>query len=521
MSRSAETRSIELVCHRGANEYAPENTYAAAQRCIEWGVDYVEIDVSRSADGVHYLLHGPRLESTTNGVGLISETPSHVIDQLDAGSWYAPAYAGERIPRLDEFLRWIKGKAKVFLDLKDADLSEVVRLIRELGMEQECFVWSGDDAVLHEMRRLAPEIARKVNVSSVADVVRADEEFGASIVEVPLKAMSIALRDECRRRGLRLMIYHQRKDPGAFRQVLRWGAEMVNLNHADLFLQVMAEVEAETKAGIVDKTPLPRAKRLILVMLDGCRGDALDVAPTPTFDRMRREGAWTLHAQSVMPSVTLPCHTSIFHSQMPEDHGVLSNLWTPNSGLAPSLISAVSDAGYDTAAFYTWEQLRDLAPPGKLDRVYFRRLSYEAFDELSATAIETIVQLQPTLSFVYLEAPDAYGHLFGWMSARYLEAVTKVDEVVGCLIDALTASGDIDETLILVMADHGGHGRTHGTDSPEDMNVPWILWGPGVRPGEVTNERVRLIDVAPTILYALGIPQPTAWRGRVIESAFA
>ena len=79
-------RTIEIVCHRGANEYAPENTFAAAQKCIDWGMDYVEVDVNTSKDGVLYVFHGPELEKTTNGTSCITELTSKEIDALDAGS---------------------------------------------------------------------------------------------------------------------------------------------------------------------------------------------------------------------------------------------------------------------------------------------------------------------------------------------------------------------------------------------------------------------------------------------------
>jgi len=60
---------IEIVCHRGANELAPENTYASSQICLDWGVHYVEIDVSTSADGVLYVIHGPGLETDRPAYG--------------------------------------------------------------------------------------------------------------------------------------------------------------------------------------------------------------------------------------------------------------------------------------------------------------------------------------------------------------------------------------------------------------------------------------------------------------------
>jgi len=79
-------RVMEIVVHRGANDVAPENTMASAQACIDLGADYVEIDVWRSLDGVHYIMHDPKLDRTTNGRGLIALRTSRYIDRLDAGS---------------------------------------------------------------------------------------------------------------------------------------------------------------------------------------------------------------------------------------------------------------------------------------------------------------------------------------------------------------------------------------------------------------------------------------------------
>lgn len=231
-------RTVDIVCHKGANEYAPENTYAAAQLCIDWGMDYVEIDVNRSLDGVHYLLHGPDVDRTTDGTGRFDALTAAEVDRLDAGSWFHPRFAGERVPRLEPFLRWIKGRAKLFLDVKAADLPELIRLIYDIGLEHDCFFWFGRDDAALAFRQLAPELALKINVKTVADVVDAHERFHANIVEVSLDDMSQALLAECRRRGLRVMIYHQEKDPAAFRQILDWGAELVNLNHGDVFAAV-------------------------------------------------------------------------------------------------------------------------------------------------------------------------------------------------------------------------------------------------------------------------------------------
>ena len=95
--------AIKIVCHRGANQYAPENTVASARLCIDWAMDYLEIDVSTSKDGVLYVFHGPELEKTTNGTGLIFDHTAAELDRLDAGRWFSPKFAGEHIPRLEPF----------------------------------------------------------------------------------------------------------------------------------------------------------------------------------------------------------------------------------------------------------------------------------------------------------------------------------------------------------------------------------------------------------------------------------
>jgi glycerophosphoryl diester phosphodiesterase len=236
---------IEIVCHKGANEHAPENTYAAAQRCIDWGVDYVEIDVRTSKDGVFYLLHDETLDRTTNGQGPLAERTAAEIDRLDAGSWFHPRFADERVPRLDEFLRWIKGKAKVFLDVKAADPQSIVALIHRVGMADEVFFWSGSNAWALALREIAPQLALKINVKTVADVVRAHDVYGANIVEVGLPHMTQAVQNACRERGIKVMIYEQQKNIAAFRTILDWRAEMINLNHADVFLEVLREYQGE------------------------------------------------------------------------------------------------------------------------------------------------------------------------------------------------------------------------------------------------------------------------------------
>ena len=257
---------------------------------------------------------------------------------------------------------------------------------------------------------------------------------------------------------------------------------------------------------------------IVLIVIDGLRADALSAVPTPEIDRLIARGASTMTAQAVMPSVTLPCHVSIFYGTLPTQHGVTSNAWqtprTPETGL----LQLAQQAGLDTASFYTWEQLRDLAPPGTLDMAYFRRLGEPEDNrvyEIADAAVQYLANRQRSLSFVYLEATDQAGHRFGWMSKRYLDAVIRCDRAISTIVAALQQAGTLDETVILVTSDHGGHDTRHGTTMPEDLTVPWIVAGPGICAGHSIRGNLDITATAPTLLHFLGIDIPADWTGTI------
>ena len=100
------------------------------------------------------------------------------------------------------------------------------------------------------------------------------------------------------------------------------------------------------------------------------------------------------------------------------------------------------------------------------------------------------------------------------MSAKQKKAIGDSDRCIGILYEALERAGILDETLIIVSADHGGHNKVHSGASLIDREIPWIACGPGVREDYVITEEVSTLDTAATALYALGIPIPAAFKGK-------
>jgi glycerophosphoryl diester phosphodiesterase len=234
---------IEVVVHRGANHLAPENTFAAAAKAIALGVDYVEIDVHRSLDGVHYIMHDLGLGRTTDGWGPIRLRTSEYIDQLDAGSWFGEEYAGEKVPRLDEYLRWIKGQAKVYLDVKTANLEEVVRLVRKYNMEDDTFFWFWSEGMLEDFRAMAPELRVKINAHSLEEVKEAKKEHNANIIECNVREITPDMVQLCDSLGIQIMAYADSNTKEEFEAVIRSEADLVNLDKPSLYLEVLQAMQ--------------------------------------------------------------------------------------------------------------------------------------------------------------------------------------------------------------------------------------------------------------------------------------
>ncbi len=255
---------------------------------------------------------------------------------------------------------------------------------------------------------------------------------------------------------------------------------------------------------------------VLLFSLDGLRPDALSATPTPNLDAVAAAGGVGV-ARTTMPSVTLPCHASMFLGVPTERHGVTTNLWMPPVRPVDSITDAARKADLTTAAVYNWEPLRDLSRPGSLhiSLMYKDNASADSDVQLARQAAAHLAADPTHFAFIYFGHIDSAGHKHGWMSDEYLAAVTTADQAVGVVLDAYRAAGLMDSTAVIVTADHGGHERSHGTDQDEDMLVPVAISLPGGPPPSL-NGHASILDIAPTVARLLGFPPAEEWEGQAL-----
>lgn len=157
------------IAHRGGGAAAPENTLAAIRAGAAAGFRMVEFDVMLSRDGVPLLIHDETLERTTDGHGLVCEHDFAVLQRLDAGRWHGPAFAGERLPALEQALDLLLAldldaniEIKPARGFEQATGETAARLIaaRWPADRRPPLLSSFDFPALDAARRVAPQLPR-------------------------------------------------------------------------------------------------------------------------------------------------------------------------------------------------------------------------------------------------------------------------------------------------------------------------------------------------------------------------
>ena len=253
--------------------------------------------------------------------------------------------------------------------------------------------------------------------------------------------------------------------------------------------------------------------KVILISVDGMRPDGFLTCGNPYIHEMMAKSFYTLDGQTVLPSMTLPCHMSLFHSVPPQRHGITTNTYFPMARPLNGLFEQLHLAGAVNAMYYGWEPLRDISQPKTLTYSEFihARSEDDVDTQLTDSALARIAKSKPDFVFLYLvDTDEKGGHDNMWMSDEYLRRISMALDNVRRVVEACG-----DEYTIIVTADHGGHDRTHGTDLPEDMTIPMFYFGKAFPAGQRFTGG-SIMDIAPTIAKLMGVYPAPEWEGKSI-----
>ena len=191
----ASSAQIQILAHRGASAYAPENTMSAFTLAIEQQADWLEMDVQQTKDGQLVVFHDLRMERTSNGKGALRELTLAEVRELDAGSWFGAAFAGEKIPTFEEVVMLASHhNIRIFPEIKDPRFypgieERVAATISAAGYEDRTIVQSFDMASLERLRQANPHL-KLAALYTATSPLRGDPPPGVTVIGPPWELLS-------------------------------------------------------------------------------------------------------------------------------------------------------------------------------------------------------------------------------------------------------------------------------------------------------------------------------------------
>jgi arylsulfatase A-like enzyme/Tfp pilus assembly protein PilF len=283
-----------------------------------------------------------------------------------------------------------------------------------------------------------------------------------------------------------------------------------------------------------ERPPASVARHLVVVTIDTLRADRIGVygnrsVETPNIDRLARDGAMAEHAAAHVP-LTRPSHVSLFTGLYPAEHGIRDNVTPPLADDVPVLAEILQRRGFRTGAFVSSVVVSRQSGLGRGFGLYSDRFDIGDDDARFLNTIqkrgdETVSEASAWLSEAGASRVFAWIHLYDphdpyeppepyasrYAGRAYDGEVAWSDDLVGRIDAALGKAGLGDDTLLIVTSDHGEgldeHDESlHGFFVYETtLRVPFLVRGPGVKPGARVGVLLRTVDVLPTALEMLGL----------------
>ncbi len=280
-----------------------------------------------------------------------------------------------------------------------------------------------------------------------------------------------------------------------------------------------------------------KAKHVVMIGIDGWAAEGIrqaDMSELPNIKFLMDNGSWTLTKRSAMPSASAINWATMFMGIPTEMHGF--DKWNSTHGTIPS----TSDNGHGIPpTIYTI--LREQFPNAEMGIVYdwngvgavcdTNAVNYNYYigtygsnnipvEEYTKLAVNYIKEKKPFFFTFYYGVLDHVGHSKGWYSPEYMECQRTLDKGVGMIIQAIKDAGIMDDTVIIMSADHGGKGKGHGKFTLLELETPFIVYGKKIKAGYEVTAPMMQYDTAAIIADILGAKIPEDWRGKAFKQIY-
>ncbi len=273
-------------------------------------------------------------------------------------------------------------------------------------------------------------------------------------------------------------------------------------------------------------------KHVVLIGLDGWGAYSVPQAEMPTVKRMMEGGTYTLKSRSVLPSSSACNWASMIMGASPEIHGFttwgskkpeIPSRELSHYGLFPTVIGLLRDQKPEAEIGYIfeWDGMQYLCEKEAVNHFsHVPAAENGSSDAIVQDVVQYIREKKPVFTMIAFNNPDEVGHKYGHDTPEYYAKLKELDNKIAQIVQAVQEAGIYEETVFILTADHGGINKGHGGKTLQEMQIPFIIFGKGIRAGHVMDSSTMIYDTASTIAWIFGLKQPQVWIGRPIMEAF-
>ncbi len=227
--KPARQGGIYVVAHRGSHAMHPENTLAAYQQAIDEGADFVEIDVRTTLDRRFVSFHDASLTIPPDGKRVkVSDLTLQQLQSIDLGGYPGGEKTRTRIPELAEICKLCKGRIGIYLDLKQAPVDTLVRLIQAWGMSGDVW-WYADEDELAQVVELCPDCLIMPDPGPEKNLQALLQRFHPPLVATTWEHLTPSFARRCHQVGAKVIM--DDRQPDCWSQALEWGCDGIQTDH--------------------------------------------------------------------------------------------------------------------------------------------------------------------------------------------------------------------------------------------------------------------------------------------------
>jgi glycerophosphoryl diester phosphodiesterase len=228
--------NVILVAHRGFSGIYPENTLLAYEKAVQIGADFIELDIHQAKDGDIVVCHDAAIDRTTNGSGYIKEMDYSELLKWDAGSW--KGYPGEKIPLLSDVFRRVGDKIRIFIEIKECNVSDLISLIKEFKMERRVVVGSFNLEYIKQMRSLCGEICTALISSRIPEDLDLLIKLGIRQLSIEFHQLNKGIVKELVSRGFLVNAWTPDSEED-LKRCLSYGVQFLTTNRPDILKEII------------------------------------------------------------------------------------------------------------------------------------------------------------------------------------------------------------------------------------------------------------------------------------------